>query len=395
MIVNRYIQRNIFLGTIAALLLLVSLALFFTFVRELDDLGEGGYGISQVLKYLALVVPAKIVEFMPLAILLGSMLSLGALANNSELIAMQASGVTLWRMLGAVLQAALVAAVISFLLADWVVPDSEANARKVRNIKSQQASALDTREGLWIKDEAKVVHIRELLPNGYARDIEIYQFDKQGALLALVRAARAQPLGGGWELYDVSRTLMHDGQASSQQLERLEYPGNLSHRLLQVLLVEPRQMSSFDLFAYLQFLDENRLDASVERLIFWKKIFSPLTVVIMCLLSFPFVMGSQRHSNAGQRLLIGILLGLSFFVVDQVLTQLGMQLGSNAFALALAPNLLFFTLAMYLLFGKSDLGLRLFRRRQPDNARVAETVVPGIRPEQPPQVTQSETQQRQ
>src|SRR5210317_944736 len=120
MIVNRYIQRNIFLGTLGALLLLVSLSLFFIFLREVRHLGEGGYGIWQILKYLALVTPGKIVELVPLAVLLGSMISLGSLANNSELIAMQASGVTRKRMLGAVLQAALVVAVMSFLLADWV-----------------------------------------------------------------------------------------------------------------------------------------------------------------------------------------------------------------------------------------------------------------------------------
>ena len=102
MIVNRYIQRSIFLGTLAALLVLVSLSLFFLFVRELDDLGRGNYGLAQVLQYLALSTPAKLVEFMPLAVLLGSMLSLGALAGNSEIIAMQASGISLPRLLGAV-----------------------------------------------------------------------------------------------------------------------------------------------------------------------------------------------------------------------------------------------------------------------------------------------------
>jgi lipopolysaccharide export system permease protein len=154
-------------------------------------------------------------------------------------------------------------------------------------------------------------------------------------------------------------------------------------------------MSSRNLYAYLQFLDENRLEATVERLIFWKKMFYPMTIVIMCLLSFPFVMGSQRHSNTGQRLLIGILLGLSYFVVDQLLTQVGIYFRSYTFVIALAPNLMFITLAIYLLIGRGDHGLRLFRRRQPDNARVAEAVVPGIGPEKAPQVTKPETQPRQ
>jgi len=362
MIVNRYIQRNIYLGTSSALLLLISLALFFTFVGELENLGEGSYGIGRVLEYLALRVPEMVVAFLPLAVLLGSMLSLGSLASNSELIAMQASGITVQRLLGAVLQAAFLVALIGFLLSEWVVPDTEVNALKIKNLSRQNSSALDTRQGLWLKDEWKIVHVAELLPNGYARDIQIYHLDGQGGLKTIIKAESAQPLGGGWELHQVKQTSMDEGLASSQQFEYLSYPGNLSHELLQVLLVEPRQMSSRDLFSYIRFLDENRLDAEVERLIFWQKMFAPLTIVIMCLLAIPFVLGSQRQSNTGQRLLLGIFLGLSFAIVDQVLTQLGVRIGAESIAIALAPNLLFFALAVYLLAGRSGraAGLQLF-----------------------------------
>jgi len=373
-IINRYIQRSIYLGTAGALLLLVSLALFFSFVRELSDLGDGDYGIWQLLEYLALSVPGKVVEFLPLAVLLGSMLSLGSMASNSELIAMQASGVTLWRMLAGVLQAALLIALVSFLLADWIVPDTELNARKIKNQSRQassslekglqQSSSLEVGQGLWLKDETKVVHVAQLLPNGHARDIQIYHLDEQGRMQTMIKAERAQPLDGGWELHQVSQTTLVDGGSSSQQLDSLIYPGNLSHELLQILLVDPRHMSSRDLTAYLRFLDDNRLDGAVERLIFWQKMFSPLTIVIMCLLAFPFVLGSQRQSNTGQRLLIGILLGLSFVVIDRVLIQLGTQLGVTPFAVALMPSLLFLILALYLLFGRTSQagGLTLLRR---------------------------------
>ena len=364
MIINRYIQRNIYSGTAGALLLLVSLALFFTFVGELDHIGKSGYGILQVLEYLALSAPGKVVEFLPLAVLLGSMLSLGSLASNSELIAMQASGITLQRMLGAVLQAGLIIALVGFLLADWVLPDSEINALKLKNQSRQQTSALDTGQGLWLKDESRVVHVAELLPNGYARNIEIYHLDGQGGLKTMIKAESAQPLDGGWELYRVSQTSLSAGEASSQQFEQLIYPGNLSHELLQVLLVEPRQMSSRDLYAYISFLDDNRLDSRVERLIFWQKMFAPITIVIMCFLAFPFVLGSQRQSNTGQSLLIGILLGLSFAVVDRVLTQLGTQYGINVIAVVLMPNLLFFVFTVFLFVSKSGqgAGLQLFSR---------------------------------
>lgn len=364
MIINRYIQRSIYLGTLGALLILVSLSLFFLFVRELDDLGTGSYGLPQVFKYIALSIPGKMVEFMPLAVLLGTMLSLGSLASNSEIIAMQASGISLKRMLAAVLQAALILGLSSFLVADWVVPDSESGARKMKNLSQEETTTLESGEGLWIKDESRVVHIRAMLPNGFARDIEIFELDQNGRLLSTLRAERALPIEDGWELQQVSQSYISAQPATTRTFEKLVYEGRLSRELLQVLMIEPRQMSSLDLFAYLDFLDENRLDSRVERLIFWKKIFTPMTIIIMCLLAFPFVLGSQRQSSSGQRLLIGILLGLAFVVTDRLLTQLGTQFEINALAVAMLPNLMFLSVALYLLLRKQShgIGIGLFVR---------------------------------
>lgn len=357
MIINRYIQRSIHLGTLAALLLLVSLSLFFLLVRELDDLGQGGYGWLQMAQYIALSTPGKIVEFMPLAVLLGGILSLGALAGNSEIIAMQASGISLKRLIAAVLQAALVLALVNFLLADWVVPDSETAASKLRNLSQENTSALQSNEGLWIKDGSRVVHVQALLPNGFARDIEIYQLDQNGRLISTLRAEHAVPVDEGWELQRVSQSLITSQEVVTRNFEKLVYEGGLSQELLRVLMIEPRKMSTTSLFAYLNFLQENRLDSQVESLIFWKKLFAPLTIVIMCLLALPFVLGSQRQSSGGQRLLIGILLGLSFVVIDRLLTQLGIQVEFNPLLVALLPNLLFLLLAIYLLLRKLSHGL--------------------------------------
>ena len=352
MILSRYLQRNIYMGTLLALLLLVSLNLFFVLVRELEDIGQGGYGFAQAIEYLALLVPARIVEFLPLAVLLGCIMSLGALAGNSEIIAMQASGVSLYRLLGSVLQAAFGLALISLLLSEWVVPDSSTSARAVKNQAEEQSTALRSREGVWIKDGNRVIYIAELLPNGFARDVVIYQLDPAGKLISNLRAERAEPVENGWELQSIELQNLDPLKASNENLDKLHYEGEISHELLQVLMIKPSRMSRGDLYAYLEFLDENRLEANTERLIFWQKMFAPVTIFVMCLLAFPFIVGAQRQSSTGFRLLIGILLGLSFAVVDRLLTQLGSQFEFNAVFVALIPNLLFLGIAFYLLHQK-------------------------------------------
>ncbi len=117
---------------------------------------------------------------------------------------------------------------------------------------------------------------------------------------------------------------------------------------------EPRHSSTPDLYEYKSFLVKNNLDDSVESLTFWQKVFAPLTVMVMCLLAVPFVLGSQREGNAGQRLITGILLGLAYAVVSKLVIQFGVQINLLPVLNAIAPNILFFALAIYLLYRKQS-----------------------------------------
>jgi len=349
MIINRYLMRTIHGGTFTVLLALVGLALFFTFLGELKDLGDGNYDLLQIAKYVVLRLPGNLVEFMPIAVLLGSILSLGSIASNSEIVVMQASGVSMARLIASLLQAAVILALLSFLLAEWVVPVSETYARAVKNLARGKSTALFVKEGLWIKDESRVLHIGKLLPDGIALNIEVYKLDSQGKLVSMITVGRAIPVAQGWELQQVEESIIGDNRLDVASYDRLIYEGNLSPQLLEVLMIKPRQMPVVDLHAYLDFLEENKLNARAEQLIFWKKIFSPLNVIVMCLLAFPFVLGAQRHGNAGQRLLIGILLGLAFVVVERLVTQLAGQFGINVILGALLPGLIFLAVAIYML----------------------------------------------
>lgn len=365
MILSRYLQRNIYFGTLLALMVFVSLSLFFVLVGELEKIGQGDYGFIQAIEYLVLLTPGTIVDFLPLAFLVGCMLSLGSLASNSEIIAMQASGVSLPRLLISVLQAAIGLAVISFLLSEWVVPESSTSARAMKGLVEEERTALRSREGVWIKDGNKVVRIAELLPNGIARDVQIFQLGPDGNLIQTLHAGHAEPAARGWDLRSVEIVNVDSSQSTSETVDRLRYEGDVSHELLQVLMIKPSYMSRSDLYAYLQFLDENRLEAQDERLIFWKKIFSSLTIIVMCLLAFPFVLGVQRQSNTGYRLIVGILLGLSFVVFDRLLTQLGTHFEFNAVVVALLPNILFLAVAMFLLHKKISHGVLFGRNFRP------------------------------
>ena len=353
MIINRYLFRQIHMGTWLTLMVLVSLSLIFVFIAELEDMGQGYYSLLHIIEYVGLLFPGKVVEFMPLAVMLGTILSLGSLASNSEIISMQAAGFSVFQLLAAVIQAALVLALITFLIADWVVPISETSAKQMRSSAINDTTAIRGKKGLWIKDDNSILHINLLMPNGVARQVEIHQLDDNGRLISAIAAETAIPQDNNWRLMNVKETIFGNSGVRTRQYEELTYRGKISNELLGALMIEPRQMSSGDLYTYLDFLQQNNLEASVERLTFWQKLFSPLVVIVMCILAVPFVLGSQRQGNAGQRLMMGILLGLSFVVADRLLTQLGSHLNLLPVINALLPGLLFLSLAIYLLVQKN------------------------------------------
>ena len=354
MILGRYIFRHITQGAFLTLLILVSISLFFTFIGELDDIGRGYYSMLHVTEYVALRIPGKVVEFMPLAVLIGTILSLGGLASNSEIIAMQAAGVSLVGLLRSVISSGMLLALLTFVIADTIVPVSETTAREIRSAAISSTPALRGKKGIWVKDDNQVIHIDVLKPGGRARGIEIYQLDKSGKLFQSLVAESATQMGKQWRLEKVQVVKFGSESVQTESVDEIIYTGKISDNLLDALLIEPRQMSSADLYEYRSFLVKNNLNDSVESLTFWQKVLAPLTVIVMCLLAVPFVLGSQRQGNTGQRLIIGILLGLAYVVVSRLTTQLGVQINLLPVLNALAPTLLFFMLALYLLYRKQS-----------------------------------------
>ncbi len=353
MILTRYLASHIHKGTALVLLALVGISLFFTLIQELGDLGSGQYGMTQLFQYLLLKLPHNVVQFMPLATLLGCMLSLGSLAGNSELIAMQSSGLSVKQLMVSVTQSVLVLAILSLLISEYIVPFSETRAKAVRSGSLSSSISVHARKGVWIKDDNKVIYIQHLFPDGNAQDIKIYHLNAQDKVVRTTQAQKALVVSNGWQLNNIKQTQFINDEARVSVVNQQLYQGTVSETLLASLVVDPQQMSVSGLKTYINFLRDNQLNANAESLAFWRKLYTPLSIIVMGLLAIPFVLGSQRQTNTGQRLMIGILLGLFYVLVNRLLIQLGEQLNVVAYINALIPTLLFMLMSAGLIYRKT------------------------------------------
>ncbi|MFN2309427.1 MAG: LPS export ABC transporter permease LptG [Gammaproteobacteria bacterium] len=348
-ILDAYLGRAVITGTLLALFTLLGVDMFFAFTNEVQDLGVGTYGLGDAVVYVLLTVPRRIHELFPMAALLGSLLSLGALAATSELVAIRAAGVSILRITQSVLKAGLIMLALAAVLGEWLAPWAEQQAQQRRGQAQAQTVTFQSAHGFWARDKRRYVNIREILPDARLRGVQVYELADDGALRLLLHAESAEHVGDGWRLQGVRRG---DLQAQGFELTRtdsLDWPSLLSPELLSVVSIEPRNLSARDLYHYAGYLRDNALDAGSYELAFWRRLVAPIAGLVMLFLSIPFVFGPLRDVGTGQRLLWGVLTGVAFYLFNQTTSHLGLVYGMPPLLSALIPSLVFFGGGLWML----------------------------------------------
>jgi lipopolysaccharide export system permease protein len=344
---DRYIARTVIGGSLIALLIILSLNIVFEFVDETGDVGEGSYTTSRALLYVLLSLPYRAYEALPFATLIGSLMALGALAGRHELVAMRAAGMSVVRIARAVLLGGLVLALVAVALGEWVAPTAERMAQALR------ASALEGRvssaigSGFWVRDGGRFLNVARAPEPDVLEDVVVYELE--GTRLArILRARVARYDDGRWRLAAVRETRFRPQQVVQRRVPELVLEqSSLRPEMLEVIVVEPATLPIADVLTYIDYLQSNGLDSDRYWLAVWVKVATPLATLTMLLLTVPLVLGSQRSTRAGQRLFIGVLVGLAFFLLNRLLANAGVIYGLPPMLSALGPTLLFLALGAW------------------------------------------------
>ncbi len=348
-IIDRYIGAAVFRSIALVLLVLIALDGLFRLVRELNSVGTGNYDQSEMLIYLLLTTPSHIVEFFPVAALLGAITGLGALANQSELVVMRAAGVSLLRISVSVLKAGFVLILALMLLSEFVVPPAEQFAQSRRSQMLAEQTALKTVNGFWSRDSKSFLNIRGISPGGDISDIYIYEFDDEHQLRTTTHANKATYEKGQWILNGLTQSEISITGIKTRQFEKAEWDSLLSPALISLIVVNPLQLSVRDLYGYYRYLSDNGQDAERYELAFWSRLMMPISIAVMLLLAVPFIFGPLRAVSIGQRIFIGFLVGLGFFLFNQGFNHIGVVYNMPPLLSASLPALSFLALAIVMI----------------------------------------------
>jgi len=354
---DRYLGRSILSTSLLVLLTLVSLAGVFSFISELEDVGKGEYTAGVAAQYILLTLPGVAYLLFAPAVLLGSLLGLGALATNSELTVMRAAGISVGRIVRSVLITGVALTLVVALLGETVMPRTEQIAEELRLNALEQRLSSQGSKGLWVRSGKQYVNIATVLPDQTLLSVTVHRFEEQ-RLVESILAARAVRTDGDWLLEDIKRSTFDEKGVETQQQSSAtwsELSGSagantqnslISPELVQSLSVSSESLSARNLYKQVKYLRDNQLDSKRTELSFWQKIMSPLSTLVMLMLSLPFVFGSQRSGGAGQRIFVGILLGIVYVLVNKLLTQLALNAGFTPLMSAVLPLVIFLIIAV-------------------------------------------------
>ena len=317
----RYIAREILVASALAALALTSMFSFFDFIHELSESHTETYTPLLATLFVVLNIPGRLNELIPVAVLVGGLFAWNRLALSSEFSVMRAGGLSALRLAAWMLGVGLLVGGLALLLGEYVTPPAERAAQQLKLRATSGVVAKEFQTGVWAKDGATFINIREMRPDASLVDLRLYVFDECFQLRSLRRAESAEWRNGHWMLRRVTETRLGENSTQTQHLVDQTWASAVTPDLLAVLLVSPQRMSMTTLYSYIHHLTRNRQDAQRYLIAFWNKVAYPLAAPVMLLLALAFAYRPPRAGGAGGRLLLGILLGLGFHIANRLSAQ--------------------------------------------------------------------------
>ena len=372
---EKYFARQIYVTFVFILFAFSGLFFFFDLISELNSVGHGNYKFGYAVLRVALQTPSRFYEIIPVAALISAIYVFAQMAANSEFTIFRVSGLATNQALRSLLKIGIPLVIVTYLIGEFVGPYADQLSERVRLQALGASVSSNFQSGVWVKDTlaarengeqvTRFVNVGSLSPDSTISNVRIYEFDSKFQLqnVRIAQTGRYEP-PGHWLLTGVTETELTpikpiSGQPAdalnpvyrSQQVSLPEYRlrSDLTPQILSVLLVSPERMSIINLFRYIQHLRENQQDTQRYDIALWRKLLYPFAVFVMLVLSLPFAYLHTRAGVVGVKVFGGIMLGMSFQLLNTLFSHIGTLNTWPAPLTAATPGLIYLALGLFAL----------------------------------------------
>ncbi len=335
----------------------LALFFFFDFVEELQAIGRfsaTGYRLIHALSYVALMIPSHLYELLPITVLIGTIFVMARFAQSSEFTILRTSGLDPWRALKTLLALGLGFVLLTFAIGDYIAPLSDRTAQLLKARYQGRITVGQT--GAWLKERQRhtqyAANVSTLASDGSMGGVRIFEFDSQGFLISVTQGKTARfAEDDSWRLEQVSRTEFSTRAGDTARIERTQipsfrWPTQISSEMVSAALLKPERMSTIDLFQYIRHLEANAQTAQRYEIEFWKKVFYPLSCLVMVVLALPFAYFHFRSGGIATYVFGGVMAGISFFLLNNVFGYIGNLQNWQPWLTAALPGLLYSVLSL-------------------------------------------------
>lgn len=354
--IRRFIYREIALAVAFVTLGFLALFFFFDLIDELRWVGSSGgtYLASQAALFVALAIPSHLYELLPITVLIGTIYVMARLAQSSEFTIMRTSGLGPGQALGMLLMLGVAFVLVTFAVGDYVAPWADRAAEQIKWNHLGKATTGST--GAWLKERqgkhSYAINVRAIGTNGNMDNVRIFEFNAAGRLTEQTHAQHAQiEPDGAWALEQVQRSSFHSHGADEAHVEHLQvpslrWPTSLTTDMVAAAVLKPDRMATIDLFQYIRHLEANGQTAQRYEIEFWRKVFYPLSCLVMVVLALPFAYLHFRSGSVTGYVFGGVMAGISFFLLNNVFGYAGNLQNWSPWLTAAAPGIIYSLLSL-------------------------------------------------
>jgi lipopolysaccharide export system permease protein len=349
-LLDRYVIRAMLGGVFVVMAVLLTLFALFLFANQQDDIGVGTYSALDAFSFVMLNVPQQVYELLPIGVLIGTLLGLGQLARGSELTVMRAAGISVWRIAGSVAMAGIVLVAVAVVCGEFLAPPLQAMAKQQKALSKFSNISFARRGGAWVRDGNLLINVMQQSGRSEFGGMRVFELSPDHKLVSMSTAATAsvEP-DGRWRLSRYATTRFDGPIIESHREGSRVFESAVGGDFLGLTVVQPRELETRVLFGLIRHLQENGLDSASQEFAFWSRIARTTAILFAGLLAVPFVFGSLRSAGSGARMLVGVLIGVSFFFVQRTLESGAIVFQASPMVLAWFPTTIMSLAALILI----------------------------------------------
>ncbi|MHB8092221.1 MAG: LPS export ABC transporter permease LptG [Syntrophales bacterium] len=352
-ILDRYLLKEYLRNMLLIALIFVFLFLTIDFFEKIRMFLSNHATLEQMLGYSLLQVPIALSQTLPAVVLLSALITFGNLSRHSEIIALKANGIRLFRFAVPTLGIALLASLAVFLLNEWITPYAYARADYIRYVEVQKRPSPGSfnHGQIWYRGEKGIYNFRMFDAGAKSlQGITIYYLDHQMNLLQRLDAKRGEWKEGKWLFYDLLITRFDGGdfpvisRLKTQTTDIPETPADF--KLVQK---DAEAMGYLELRRYIKKLQAEGYNATRYIVELQGKIAFPLISIILFVIGFSFSLRSERSGGIATGIGTGLIIGFSYWIVFAFGISLGRSGALSPILAAWFANILFGLGSVFLL----------------------------------------------